>query len=363
MQSTAAARLAPNLLSRSLLAGGVAAVLALGMTACKKDQAAGPAATATPAATPAAAPAPAVSSAVAAMGADQLRDAAAKALSEQRLYAPVGNNAMEYYLALRDKSANDPSVASALTDLQPYATIATEQAIARKDFSEADRLYALLEKADSAAPALPRLKNAIADGEKAATAAAASGTTPVLTPQEQAKQAELEKKRLEDQKKLQEQAAKELTAKQAQDKVNQTAVKAQQDATAKADADRRAEAERKAEADRRAEADRKAAADRAAEQQQRAAAAPTRSASSELRAISTPSPRFPVEALRSGQSGSVTVEFTVSSDGSVGAARVVNADPPRVFDREALNAVRKWRFEPVGSPVTTRRTMQFKPSE
>ena len=35
----------------------------------------------------------------------------------------------------------------------------------------------------------------------------------------------------------------------------------------------------------------------------------------------------------------------------------------RHLDREALNAVRKWRFEPVGSPVTTRRTMQFKPSE
>ncbi len=363
MQTNAAARPAPSHLTRSLLAGGVALGLALGMTACNKDQGAAPAA-GTPAATPATAPAQAVSSSVAAMGADQLRDAAGKALSEQRLYAPAGNNAMEYYLALRDKSANDPSVASALTDLQPYATIATEQAIARKDFTEADRLYALLEKADSAAPALPRLKNAIVDGQKAAAAAAASGTTPVLTPQEQAKQAELEKKRLEDQKKLQEQAAKELAAKQAQDKVNQQAAKAQQDATAKADADRKAEADRQqAAAEAKAAADRKAEADRRAEQQRAATAAAARPASSELRAISTPSPRFPAEALRSGQSGSVTVEFTVSPDGSVGAARVVNADPPRVFDREALNAVRKWRFEPVGSPVTTRRTMQFKPAD
>ncbi|PNS08753.1 energy transducer TonB [Solilutibacter silvestris] len=361
MQSSVA-RPVSTQLSRSLLAGGIVLALALGVTSCKKDQNAAPAGS-TPAATTPAAPTQAVSSAVAAMGADQLRDAASKALSEQRLYAPAGNNAMEYYLALRDKAANDPSVSSALTDLQPYATIATEQAIARKDFSEADRLYALLEKTDSAAPALPRLKNAITDGEKAVAAAAASGTTPVLTPQEQAKQADLEKKRLEDQKKLQEQAAKELAAKQTQDKANQTAAKAQQDATAKADADR------KAEADRKTAADRKAAADRAAEQQRAAPApaasapAPTRSASSDLRAISTPSPRFPAEALRSGVSGSVTVEFTVSSDGSVDAARVVNADPPRVFDREALNAVRKWRFEPVASPVTTRRTMQFKPAE
>lgn len=362
MQLIAATRPASIQLSRPLLAGGVALALVLGMTACKKDESATPAAGSAPA-TATAAPAQAVSSAVAAMGADQLRGAASKALSEQRLYAPAGNNAMEYYLALRDKSANDPSVASALTDLQPYATIATEQAIARKDFTEADRLYALLEKADSAAPALPRLKNAIVDGQKAATAAAASGTTPVLTPQEQAKQADLEKKRLEDQKKLQEQAAKELAAKQAQDKAAQSVQQQQQAATAKADADRKAEADAKAAADARAEADRKAAADRAAAQQRAAAAQPARSASSELRAISTPSPRFPPEALRSGQSGSVTVEFTVSPDGSVGAARVVSADPPRVFDREALSAVRKWRFEPVGSPVTTRRTMQFKPAE
>jgi protein TonB len=62
-----------------------------------------------------------VSEAVAAMSADQLRESASTALREQRLYAPAGNNAMEYYLALRDKAPSDPAVASALTDLMPYA--------------------------------------------------------------------------------------------------------------------------------------------------------------------------------------------------------------------------------------------------
>ena len=61
----------------------------------------------------------AVSAQVAAMSPEQLREAASTALREQRLYAPAGNNAMEYYLALRDKSPNDPAVASALTDLMP----------------------------------------------------------------------------------------------------------------------------------------------------------------------------------------------------------------------------------------------------
>jgi protein TonB len=57
----------------------------------------------------------------------------------------------------------------------------------------------------------------------------------------------------------------------------------------------------------------------------------------------------------------VLVEITVGTDGAVTNARVVRATPARVFDREALNAVRRWRFEPVDAPVTTRRTIGFSP--
>ena len=129
------------------LVAGVLLVCAL--AACKKDNTTEQAAPAAQQATQAAAPPPvAVSAQVAAMGTEQLREAASAALREQRLYAPAGNNAMEYYLALRDKSPNDPAVSSALTDLMPYALIATEQSINRDDFSEAQRLYALMEKAN-----------------------------------------------------------------------------------------------------------------------------------------------------------------------------------------------------------------------
>ena len=89
------------------------------------------------------------------------------------------------------------------------------------------------------------------------------------------------------------------------------------------------------------------------------AAQPT--ASNTLRAISTPAPAYPPAALRSGDSGEVVVEFTVNPDGSVSSPRVVRANPPRVFDRAALNAVRSWRFQPIGSPTTTRRTIGFSP--
>ena len=127
------------------------AVLAVGLVlaACGKEQPAEQAAT-TAATAPAATPATAVSSQVAAMTADQLREAASKAYAENRLYAPAGDNAVEYYLALRDKTQGDAAVASALTDLLPMTVIAIEQSVNRDDFSEANRLSALLEKADAA---------------------------------------------------------------------------------------------------------------------------------------------------------------------------------------------------------------------
>src|SRR5690606_16933855 len=62
----------------------------------------------------AAAPAQAVSDAVSELSPEQLRTAALKAYQESRLYAPAGDNAMEYYLALRDKQPADAGVSSAL---------------------------------------------------------------------------------------------------------------------------------------------------------------------------------------------------------------------------------------------------------
>ena len=319
-------------------------MLVCALAACKKDNTAEPATPAAGQQAATAAPPPAaVSAQVAAMGAEQLREAASAALREQRLYAPAGNNAMEYYLALRDKSPNDPAVSSALTDLMPYTLIATEQSINRDDFAEAQRLYALMEKTDPKAPALPRLKQSIADAQASLARRTADATA--RTEEDAKKQADLEKQRLADQQKAQLLAAQQLAEQQA--------------ATAKAAADKAAAD--KAAADKAA-AD-KAAADRAAAQRAAAQNPPAQAAatSNELRPISTPAPSYPRDAYRDGTSGEVQVEFTVGTDGSVTSARVVRADPPRVFDREALSAVKRWKFQPVSSPVTSRRTIGFKP--
>ena len=318
-------------------------MLVCALAACKKDNTAEPATPAAGQQAATAAPPPAaVSAQVAAMGAEQLREAASAALREQRLYAPAGNNAMEYYLALRDKSPNDPAVSSALADLMPYTLIATEESINRDDFAEAQRLYALMEKTDPKAPALPRLKQSIADAQASLAQRTADATA--RTEEDAKKQADLEKQRLADQQKAQLLAAQQLAEQQAAD--------------AKAAADKAAAD--KAAADKAA-AD-KAAADRAAAQRAAAQNPPAQAAASnELRPISTPSPSYPREAYREGTSGEVQVEFTVGTDGSVTSARVVRADPPRVFDREALSAVKRWKFQPVSSPVTSRRTIGFKP--
>ncbi|MBD9470742.1 energy transducer TonB [Pseudoxanthomonas sp. PXM01] len=312
-------------------------LLIVAMAACsKQDEAAAPATA--PATTPAAPPPPAVSAEVQAMDADSLRDAATKALRENRIYAPGGDNAMEYYLALRDKLPNDPGVTSALTDLMPYTLIAAEQSIAREEFTEAQRLSAIIEKADPKAPALPRLQQSIAAAQQAVAQRAVTD--------EAAKTKAAEDARLREQQRLTQVAD--------QQRANEAAAAqqlVQQQEAARAEAARQ-ETERQAAAQREA-AERQAAAARAA--------APAAAPSQALRAVSTPAPRYPPEALRSGTQGEVLVEITVGTDGSVTNARVVRATPARVFDREALNAVRRWRFEPVDAPVTTRRTIGFSP--
>ncbi len=346
---------AMNNLRRGLVPLALAVAITCALGACKKDAATDAAGPAAGQVAPAPTPESVVSASVSAMAPDQLRSEASKAYGENRLYAPAGNNAMEYYLALRDKAPADAGASSALTDLLPMTVIATEQGIAREDYVEAKRLAALIEKADAQHPALARLKTAITSSE---TASLQRAETQKLTAEEEAKrQADLLKQREEDQRKQQEQARQQAAATAAQPA-------AAQPATAQSNA--AAEAERQ----RAAEAERQRAAAAAAEQQRQAAAAaqpaaqPSRpAASSELRAIAQPGPRYPQAAQRAGATGSVQVEFTVASDGSVGNVRVVGSDAPRLyqreFEREATAAVKRWRFQPVAEATTTRRTISF----
>lgn len=311
--------------------------LGLGLTACKKEPepeaqpAADTAAQAEAQIAQAAKAAQAAEAEMAALPVEELRKRASTAFREQRLYAPAGDNAMEYYLALRKKSDKpDANSESALMDLMPYTVIAAEQAIGRYDFVEAERLRALLERADPQAPALPRIAEAITTGKA-----------------NEAQRLVDDAKRTDDEKRLE-----ELAKQKAIDDAAKAATAARTTPVTAAPApETRAPAP---------EVRAPAPVVAAPVPPPSAPSTPTRaSTSNALVAISTPQPAYPPEALRSGTTGTVEVEFVVNRDGSVSDVRVVKANPRGVFDRGVQATVRKWQFQPLDEPRTVRRSFNF----
>ena len=72
-------------------------------------------------------------------------------------------------------------------------------------------------------------------------------------------------------------------------------------------------------------------------------------------------PKFPPQAIRQGiNAGTVTVQFTVQTDGSVSDAVVTAATPRRgIFDDAALRAVTKWKFKSLAAPRQTSVVVEF----
>ena len=331
-------RTAPNSASLRL---AVALALGLTLAACGKDDTAAPA-TATPAGPTAAESAAAQAAqqqaaALAALSGEELKKRGGQALREQRLYAPAGDNAMEYYLTLRKKSDKpDASAESALIDLVPYAVIAAEQALGREDFIEAERLRSLIEQADPQAPALPRIADAIAKG-KADVAARATQEATRTEEHGQGRRRSPPQGR----------------------------------------AGRRRPGRRRPHARPPHPRPRRQSRHRppvAAPVQERpatpvvaapppvAAPAPTPSRPASgggLVPISTPQPAYPPEAMRAGTTGEVVISFTVNTDGSVSNVELVSAKPRGVFERNVQSTVRRWRFQPVDSAQNVTRTFTF----
>lgn len=57
-------------------------------------------------------------------------------------------------------------------------------------------------------------------------------------------------------------------------------------------------------------------------------------------------PKYPVQAARDGKEGWVRLSFTINEVGGVEDVEVIEAEPKRVFDREAKRALRKWKYRP-----------------
>ena len=270
---------------------------------------------------------------------EELRSKAQTSEREQRLYAPAGNNAIEYYLALRERQPNDTLVNNALQDLFPYAMIATEQNLQKGDRVEAARIFALLERVDKNAPSLPRLRDTM---QKVAS-------TELKAQQDVAKKAQdLLIKQTEAAKLAATTAAAQRTTVPPTNLPPPPVTAApipQPVVTRPTPPPAPVQAQPKPQPVEAEPPPRPA----------RPAGLPN--------VVSSAQPEYPRDALRDGVSGEVTVAFTVNADGSVGAANVVSSNPRNVFDRAAVAAIKKWRFEAPGEPVSGRRTFSFTPGQ
>ncbi len=93
-----------------------------------------------------------------------------------------------------------------------------------------------------------------------------------------------------------------------------------------------------------------------------AVTAPVVQASENIMPLVRIPPRYPRSAARRNLEGVVKVAFTITKNGLVRDAKVVLSEPEGVFDRAALKAISKWKFNPKvvnGQPVEQAATQEI----
>src|SRR5690348_14975189 len=243
-----------------------------------------------------------------AMSVKELVAAGNTAINQQKLVAPKGDNAFEYYEKALQKDPKNQVAQDALRESFPFGANAVESAIGQSNFDEAQREIGLLAKADPSNYTLTILRSKLDAAKK-----------------QQQREADQKAK-----------ATAELAAKQAAEaKAAAAAAKAppvvqqpvvQQPQPAPVEAPK---------------------------------PTPPPQPVGETRAaqVVTPAaPEYPLEAARNRTSGYATVEFTVNPDGSVSNAHVIASRPARVFNSAAIQAVSRSKFTPAlkdGQPVSS----------
>ena len=267
----------------------------------------------------------AASAAVEGLSIDQLYREARKAMAEQRMVAPAGNNALEFYLAILAKDESNAGAADALRELFPFASGTAEQEINQGNLVEGERIIASLAKADPSNYTLTILrskldaKKKLIEQQDALAAAAAAAPAP-----------------------------KPPTETSAQTPPADTS--SATDGTAATPA--------------RAEAATPPPAATPKPAPAPVVAAP-QGETHDVEVVTPVAPSYPSQAARNREEGWVEVEFTVTADGKVIGAKVTASDPARVFDREAIRSIERTKFNPRvenGVPVnsTVRRRIEFK---
>jgi protein TonB len=283
------------------------------------------------------------------------------AFRADRLFDPPQDNAFDYFTAALAQNPDDAAAREALADIFPFALARVEAAIASGDLAEAGRLLDALDASFEASPALAALRRQLSASAAAATEPApaisavpaspdgipAAGTvTPApatvasspgqvelaadASPESYALAASNE--RATDTTALAESPETSPSATPSSEPTGSSPPSSTQPATPPAPAEAPT------------------------------VEPPTRDA----RLVRRVAPDYPALARQRRIEGWVDLEYVVGIDGQVIDVRVLDSDPPRVFDVTAERALRRWVFEPAsrgGIPTQSmgRTRIEFSP--
>lgn len=258
-------------------------------------------------------------------GATDLERAAA-ALTERRLLSPAGDNAVEWYLRALDRQADLVSARQALLELIPQAAIVLENSIDSGDLAEAEREFALFKRMGVSelrlAPLRQRLEQAREQREASELTQTERETTATRTAEQSAADTSPAPNR----------TSSSSPAREPPTPVVASPVPAATSARPAAPTPTPAPP---------------AASDGPTEPATSGAVAeaPGRSVR-EARQIVDVKPGYPSAARQRRVEGWVELELGVGADGRVFDVQVIASEPARIFDREAMRAAQRWRFEP-----------------
>lgn len=268
-------------------------------------------------------------------------------------YAPAGKNAFEYYLTARESRPQDAAILQGLLELAPMVMHGAELAISRSESAEATRLMELLRRAD------PQSNNVILLQERLGVQR--SATEAALVESEAAEAAKAQR----------EQALAQAAQAQTPEAVSPAVVVAtpvvpERVLPAPAAAIVQPPTTQTTEQPAQVRVDPPAQpaprATTARETPAVAAARPAQAPTPELKLLGAIRPVYPRNALQRRIEGYVDLSFRVEADGSVKEIKVIAANPANLFEREAISAMQRARFQPIASAQTATRRIEFKQS-
>ncbi len=270
---------------------------------------------------------------------EQLMELANNAFAAKELFVPPGSNAFEYYLRVVELNSKNLRAHNALIDLYPYALLFVEQRLAAADLGESERVLKMMMLADDGAPALPRIQREVTELRTRRAAEATAKEQAQLLAQQRAEEA------------ARAAAAPKPVAAPVEPEPEPVAAAPEPEPVAPPPPPRPVAPPPEPVA---------VATPPEPEPAPPPRPAPTTTSGGLPAVVSSVAPRYPPAAYKRRMSGSVEVGFTVLPDGSVTDVQVISSRPSNIFDREAVNAMERWRFAPSNGTSKGRRIFDFK---